>query len=71
MSTVSPRPGWIARITGHQFDLMDWERSLKAPFDPVCERMQHSGDTIWVVRSATLDRLETDSMSCRCVSRTL
>lgn len=53
------RPGWIARLGGHPYDLAYWERSLKPPFDPVCERMEHAGATIWAVRSAALDRLDS------------
>jgi hypothetical protein len=35
MNTPTPRPGWIAQVQGHGFDLAYWEQSLKPPFDPV------------------------------------
>jgi hypothetical protein len=47
----SPAPGWIACLTGHEFDLSHWERSLKPSFDPWCERMPRDGSL--VLRSRT------------------
>ena len=58
MNTPMARPGWIAQVQGHSFDLAYWEQSLKAPFDPVCERIPHGDGTVWGLRSATFDQLQ-------------
>ena len=59
MNTPTPRPGWIAQVQGHGFDLAYWEQSLKPPFDPVCERIPHGDGTVWGLRSATFDQLQS------------
>jgi hypothetical protein len=59
MSTPLPRPGWIAQLQGHSFDLADWEQSLNPPFDPVCERIPHGDGVIWGLRSSAFDKLQS------------
>lgn len=59
MSIVTPRPGWIAQVQGHSFDLAYWEQSLKPPFDPVCECLPHGDGTVWALRSTTFDQLQS------------
>ena len=51
--------GWIAQLQGHKFDLAHWERSLKPPFDPWCERLPHNEGFIWGLRSQSFDGLQT------------
>jgi hypothetical protein len=60
MEDVSPpSPGWIGKLSGHEFDLADWQLVLKAPFDPTCERISHTESVIWVLRSRSFDNLQT------------
>jgi DNA invertase Pin-like site-specific DNA recombinase len=64
MNTPTPRPGWIAQVQGHGFDLA-WEQSLKSPFDPVCERIPHGDGTVIYrekVTGARPDRRELNRM---------
>lgn len=51
--TTRPAPGWLVALAGHAFDLRDWERSFKPPFDPWCERMPHGTNFIFSLRSHT------------------
>jgi len=53
--TSPPTPGWIVQLTGHDFDLSYWERSLKLPFDPWCERILRDGRFVFALRSHTFD----------------
>jgi hypothetical protein len=54
-----PSPGWVAKLSGHKFDLADWHSALKAPFDPTCERISHNESVIWLLRSRSFDNLQT------------
>lgn len=56
---MMPRPGWLAQVQGHRFDLTYWEQTLKPPFDPWCERIPHGDATILGLRSATFDSLQS------------
>jgi hypothetical protein len=49
-------PGWIVLLTGQDMDLSLWERSLKRPFDPWCERVPHQG---LALRSRSLDQTQS------------
>ena len=51
--TSPPPPGWLVQLTGHDFDLSYWERSLKAPFDPWCERIRRDESFVFALRSRT------------------
>jgi hypothetical protein len=42
---------WLVQVTDHDFDLSHWERSLKPPFDPFCERIPNGGQSVFVLRS--------------------
>jgi hypothetical protein len=44
-------------VSGHEFDEMQWERLLKPPFDPWCERIAWNGEEILVLRSSGFDKL--------------
>ena len=59
MNTLTPRPGWIAQVQGHSFDLAYWEQSLKPPFDPVCECLPHGDGTVWALRSTMFNQLQS------------
>ena len=52
-------PGWVVQVTGHEFDFSCWERSLKAPFDPWCERIPRDGGFVWALRSSRFDHLQS------------
>jgi hypothetical protein len=45
---------WGVHLTGHDFDLLDWEETLKAPFDPWVERVQE----MFVLRWSEFDGLD-------------
>jgi hypothetical protein len=49
--------GWVARLSGHEFDLAYWERSLRPPFDPWCDRLPQDGRL--VLRSYRFDGLQS------------
>jgi hypothetical protein len=57
--TSPPRPGWLAQLDGHEFDLACWERSLKPPFDPWCERIPHGESSFLALRSHSFDDRST------------
>jgi hypothetical protein len=57
--TPKPIPGWVARLTGHKFDLDEWERQLQAPFDPYCERIGEGDAAFFVLRSESFAGSET------------
>jgi hypothetical protein len=57
--TAQLSPGWVARVTGHEFDFSDWERILRRPFDPWCERIPRDGGVIWALRSRSFDNLQS------------
>lgn len=69
---AGPRPTgtWFARLTGDALDLAECERSLKAPFDPWCERILRNGDLIWALRSSELSN-SPDADAARAVARPL
>ncbi|TFW55798.1 hypothetical protein CT676_38490 [Bradyrhizobium sp. MOS001] len=52
---------WGIQLTGHHFDLLDWEETLKAPFDPWVERMQE----IFVLRWSGFDDLDAAQVHAR------
>src|ERR1700730_11698775 len=52
-------PGWVVQVTGHEFDFSCWERSLKPPFDPWCERIPRDGGFVWALRSRSFDHLQS------------
>jgi hypothetical protein len=45
---------WGVHLTGHQFDLEDWEEALRSPFDPWVERME----AMYILRSLSFDGLQ-------------
>jgi hypothetical protein len=49
--TLPLAPGWLVQLTGHDFDLRHWERSLKPPYDPWCERIPNGENFIFSLRS--------------------
>ena len=49
--------GWVARLSGHDFDCKYWEESLRPPFDPWCERLSQDGRL--VLRSRSFDDLQS------------
>jgi hypothetical protein len=57
--SAPPAPGWIIQLTGHEFDFVYWERSLRPPFDPWCERILRNGSFVWVLRSRSFDHLQS------------
>jgi hypothetical protein len=46
-------------VQGHSFDLAYWEQSLKPPSDPLCERIPRGDSTVWALRSAMFDQLQS------------
>jgi hypothetical protein len=50
-ATTRPAPGWLVELAGHDFDLRHWERELKPPFDPWCERVPNGSNSIFSLRS--------------------
>ncbi len=54
-----PSPGWVAKLSGHNIDLADWQLALKAPLDPTCECLSYNESVIWVLRSHSFDNLQT------------
>jgi hypothetical protein len=52
-------PGWVVQVTGHEFDFSCWERSLRRPFDPWCERIPRDGGFVWALRSRSFDHLQS------------
>lgn len=52
---------WGVHLTGHDFDLLDWEETLKAPFDPWVERLQE----MFVLRWSGFDGLDTAEVRTR------
>ena len=59
--TLASVPGWLVQLTGHEVDLSYWERSLKPPFDPWCERIPRDGHEIWALRSHVFDGVQNAS----------
>jgi hypothetical protein len=57
--SAPPAPGWIAQLTGHEFDFQNWEQSLRPPFDPWCERIPRDGGFVWALRSCSFDHLQS------------
>ena len=55
MSLVAP--GWIVKLTGHPFDLAYLEQSLRAPFDPWCERIPQNEEWVLGLRSHSFEHL--------------
>lgn len=49
------------QLTGHNFDLLDWEETLKAPFDPWVERVQE----MFVLRWSGFDGLDAAEVRTR------
>ena len=56
--SAHPVPGWLVHLTGHGFDLNNWENSLRPPFDPWCDQISDSGNVIFGLRSKTFDDAE-------------
>jgi hypothetical protein len=52
---------WGVHLTGHQFDLADWEETLRAPFEPWVERSQE----MYVLRWTGFDGLQTFEVHAR------
>lgn len=52
--------GWGVVIEGHQFDLLDWEEEMKAPFDPWVEK--HGAN--FVLRTKVFDALQSTQEVC-------
>lgn len=52
---------WGVHLTGHDFDLPDWEEKLKAPYDPWVERVQE----MFVLRSSEFDGLDVAEVRMR------
>lgn len=46
-----PAPGWLVRLAGHDFDLGHWQRALRPPFEPWCERVERGAEVVWALRS--------------------
>ena len=57
--SLLPTPGWIVQLTGHDFDWSSWERSLKPPFDPWCERIPQGESSLWALRSRSFDHAQS------------
>jgi hypothetical protein len=53
---------WGVQLTGHDFDLLDWEETLKAPFDPWVERVPE----MFVLRWSEFDGLDVAEVRMRC-----
>jgi hypothetical protein len=49
---------WIVQLTGHEFDFSYWERCLRPPFDPCCQRIPRDGTFVWALRSRSFDHLQ-------------
>jgi hypothetical protein len=45
---------WGVHLTGHLFDLEDWEDALRSPFDPWVDRME----AMYILRSLSFDGLQ-------------
>jgi hypothetical protein len=56
--TAPLSPGWVVRLTGHEADFSCWERCLRPPFDPWCERIPRDGSCVWALRSRYFDHLQ-------------
>jgi hypothetical protein len=56
-----PALRWGVHLTGHRFDLLDWEEALRLPFDPWVERVQD----MYVLRWSGLDGLELSEVNTR------
>ena len=54
-------PQWGVHLTGHNFDLLDWEETLTAPFDPWVERVQE----MFVLRWSGFDGLDAAEVHTR------
>lgn len=52
---------WGVHLTGQDFDLLDWEEMLKAPFDPWVERVQE----MFVLRWSEFDGLDLPEVRTR------
>lgn len=52
---------WGVHLNGHDFDLLDWEETLKAPFDPWVVRVQE----MFVLRWSEFDGLDVAEVSTR------
>jgi hypothetical protein len=52
---------WGVHLTGHQFDLADWEEALMAPFEPWVERSQD----LYVLRWTGFDGLQISEVHAR------
>jgi hypothetical protein len=48
--------GWVVVLTGHDADFSYWERSLKPPFDPWCDRLPGGR---FALRSRSFDDLRS------------
>jgi hypothetical protein len=57
--TAPPSPGWIVQLTGHESDFSCWERCLRPPFDPWCERIPQDGSFVWALRSCSFDHSQS------------
>ncbi|MGH7115561.1 MAG: hypothetical protein ACREE9_13820, partial [Stellaceae bacterium] len=55
--TSSLSAGWVVQLSGHDFDFSYWERSLRPPFDPWCDRIPQNGR--FVLRSRCFDDLQS------------
>ena len=57
-----PAQGWIVELVGNEADLKDWERSLKPPSDPWCQRItKQDGSIILALRSCSFDNLQSET----------
>lgn len=54
-----PAPGWLVRLAGHDFDLRHWQRALRPPFEPWCERVERGAEVVWALRGGDFEGLET------------
>ncbi len=46
-------------LIGQDIDLSFWERSLKRPFDPWCERIPQGGSLVLALRSRSFDQAQS------------
>jgi len=57
-------PGWFVPLSGEDADKSIWERSLKPPFDPWCERIIRSETSYFGIRSSAFNHM-TDAQEVR------